>query len=95
VGTYRAGADAVGQGANYLVGRDENRQRLREEFGIETWRTSAIVLIGHPSIPSSVPEESVTEALRIFNTQVNRVEVLTYEELVDKAERSLGSEPSP
>ncbi|WP_405584953.1 hypothetical protein [Streptomyces sp. NBC_01190] len=74
---------------------DENRQRLREELGIETRRTSAMVLIGHPSIQPSVPEESVNEALRIFNTHVNRVEVPTYKELVDNAVRSLGGEPSP
>jgi hypothetical protein len=85
--------DAVGQAVNYLVGLDENRQRLREELGIETRRTSAMVLIGHPSVQPSVPEESINEALRIFNTHVNRVEVLTYKELVDNAERSLGSEP--
>lgn len=86
--------DAVGQAVNYLVGLDENRQRLREELGIETRRTSAMVLIGHPSVQPSVPEESINEALRIFNTHVNRVEVLTYKELVDNAERSLGGEPS-
>ncbi len=86
--------DAVGQAVNYLVGLDESRQRLREELGIETRRTSAMVLIGHPSVQPSVPEESINEALRIFNTHVNRVEVLTYKELVDNAERSLGSEPS-
>lgn len=86
--------NAVGQAVNYLVGLDENRHRIREELGIETRRASAIVLIGHPSVQPSVPEESINEALRIFNTHVNRVEVLTYKELVDNAERSLGSEPS-
>jgi Domain of unknown function (DUF4263) len=86
--------DAVGQAVNYLVGLDENRHRLREELGIETRRASAIVLIGHPSVQPSVPEESINEAFRTFNTHVNRVEVLTYKELVDNAERSLGGEPS-
>lgn len=85
--------DAVGQAVNYLVGLDENRHRLREELGIETRRASAIVLIGHPSVQPSVLEESINEALRTFNTHVNRVEVLTYKELVDNAERSLGGEP--
>ncbi|WP_103888731.1 Shedu anti-phage system protein SduA domain-containing protein [Actinacidiphila yanglinensis] len=85
--------DAVGQAVNYLVGLDENRHRLREELGIETRRASAIVLIGHPSVQPSVSEESINEALRTFNTHVNRVEVLTYKELVDNAERSLGGKP--
>ncbi|MEU6853042.1 Shedu anti-phage system protein SduA domain-containing protein [Actinacidiphila alni] len=83
--------DAVGQAVNYLVGLDENRRQLREELGIETRRASATVLIGHPSVQSSVPEELINEALRTFNTHVNRVEVLTHKELVDNAERSLGA----
>ncbi|MFF2144407.1 Shedu anti-phage system protein SduA domain-containing protein [Kitasatospora sp. NPDC058190] len=83
--------DAVGQAVNYLVGLDENRERIYEEFGIETRRASAIVLIGHPAAQPEVPEQEINEALRTFNTHVNRVEVLTYKELIDNAERSLGS----
>lgn len=86
--------NAVGQAVNYLVGLDENRNRLRDELGIETRRASAMVLIGHPLVQPSVPEESINEALRTLNTHVNRVEVLTYKELIDNAERSLGSAPS-
>ena len=85
--------DAVGQAVNYLVGLDENRQRVRDEFGIETRRASALVLIGHPALQPQVPEDEINETLRIFNTHLNRVEVLTYKELVDNAERSLGNIP--
>ncbi|MFF2250349.1 Shedu anti-phage system protein SduA domain-containing protein [Streptomyces sp. NPDC058142] len=85
--------NAVGQAVNYLVGLDENRHRIWEEFGIETRRASAVVLIGHPSVQPSVPEVSINEALRTLNTHVNRVEVLTYKDLIDNAERSLGSTP--
>jgi len=85
--------DAVGQAVNYLVGLDENRERIYEEFGIETRRASAIVLIGHPAAQPEATEREINEALRTFNTHVNRVEVLTYKELVDNAERSLGIQP--
>jgi len=85
--------DAVGQAVNYLVDLDENRQRVRDEFGIETRRASALVLIGHPALQPEVPEDEINETLRIFNTHLNRVEVLTYKELVDNAERSLGVAP--
>jgi hypothetical protein len=85
--------DAVGQAVNYLVGLDENRQRVRDEFGIETRRASALVLIGHPALQPQVPEDEINETLRIFNTHLNRVEVLTYKEFVDNAERSLGNIP--
>ncbi|MEU4331205.1 Shedu anti-phage system protein SduA domain-containing protein [Nonomuraea dietziae] len=82
--------DAVGQAVNYLVGLDENRQQIFEDFGIETRRASAVVLIGHPDVQPSVPEREINEALRTFNTHVNRVEVITYKELIDNAKRSLG-----
>lgn len=53
-----------------------------------------MVLIGHPLVQPSVPEELINEALRTLNTHVSRVEVLTYKELIDNAERSLGSTPA-
>ncbi|WAL98687.1 Shedu anti-phage system protein SduA domain-containing protein [Streptomyces sp. Je 1-369] len=81
--------EAVGQSVNYLVGLDEHRARIREEFGMETRRASALVLIGHPDVQPGVPEEEINEALRTFNSYVSRVEVLTYKELVDNAHRSL------
>ncbi|MET8975208.1 Shedu anti-phage system protein SduA domain-containing protein [Streptomyces sp. NPDC004539] len=81
--------DAVGQAINYLVGLDEHRQRIHEEFGIETRRASAMVLVGHPGLHPDVPEEEINEALRTFNTHLARVEVLTYKDLLDSAERSL------
>ncbi|ROS38934.1 uncharacterized protein DUF4263 [Amycolatopsis thermoflava] len=85
--------DAVAQAVNYLVGLDENRSRIREEFGIETRRASALVLIGHPACHSDVPEGEVNETLRTLNSHLNRVEVMTYKELVDNASRSLTEAP--
>jgi hypothetical protein len=81
--------DAVSQAVNYLVGLDENRQSIREEFGLDTRRASAIVLIGHPARQPDVPEEAINETLRTLNAHLGRVEVLTYKELIDNAERSL------
>jgi hypothetical protein len=82
--------DAVSQAVAYLVGLDEHRQRIRAEIGIETRRASAIVLIGHPATQPDVPEEAIYETIRTLNTHLARVEVLTYKELVDNAERSIG-----
>ncbi|MFF7765791.1 Shedu anti-phage system protein SduA domain-containing protein [Streptomyces massasporeus] len=84
--------EAVGQAVNYLTGLDENRERIRADFGIETRRASALVLVGHPALHPEVPEDEVNEALRTFNAHLTRVEVLTYKELVDNAERSLAGE---
>jgi hypothetical protein len=84
--------EAVGQAVNYLTGLDENRERIRADFGVETRRASALVLVGHPALHPEVPEEEVNEALRTFNAHLTRVEVLTYKELVDNAERSLAGD---
>jgi hypothetical protein len=82
--------DAVSQAVAYLVGLDEHRLRIREDIGIETRRASAIVLIGHPATQPDVPEDEIYETIRTLNTHISRVEVLTYKELVDNAERSIG-----
>ncbi|WP_030022006.1 Shedu anti-phage system protein SduA domain-containing protein [Streptomyces monomycini] len=81
--------DAVAQAVNYLVGLDEHRERIRRDLHIETRRASALVLIGHPAAQPDVPEEEINEAFRTLNTHLNRVEVLTYKDLIDNAERLL------
>lgn len=82
--------DAVAQALNYLVNLDEHRLRIRDQFGLETRRARALVLIGHPAAQAGVPEDKINEVLRTINTHMGRIEVLTYKELLDNAERSLG-----
>lgn len=81
--------DAVGQAINYLVSLDEDRHSIREKFGIETRRASALVLVGHPKLHPDLPEEEINDALRTLNSHTSRVEVLTYKDLIDSAERTL------
>ncbi|ONI79146.1 hypothetical protein ALI144C_25220 [Actinosynnema sp. ALI-1.44] len=81
--------DAVAQGLNYLVGLDENRQSILDEFGIETRRSSVTVLVGHPAMHPDIPETEINEVFRTLNNHLSRVEVLTYKELVDNAQRAL------
>lgn len=81
--------DAVGQAINYLVALDEDRHEVRTKFGIETRRASATVLIGHPGSQPDIPEEEIYDALRTMNSHTSRVEVLTYKDLIDSAERTL------
>ncbi|WP_406413102.1 hypothetical protein [Streptomyces sp. NBC_01614] len=75
--------------------RRRTRARVRAEFGIETRRAGALVLIGHPAGQPDVPEAEITEALRTFNTHLGRVEVLTYKELLDSAHRALVDPAEP
>ncbi|KAB8165350.1 DUF4263 domain-containing protein [Streptomyces sp. 3MP-14] len=81
--------DAVSQAVNYLVGLDEHRPAIREEFGIETRRASATVLIGHPALHPEVSETEISDTFRRLNSHVNRVEVMTYKELIDNAARAM------
>ncbi|GAB1508058.1 hypothetical protein [Actinophytocola sp. KF-1] len=81
--------DAVGQAESYLVSLDENRDWVRERFGVDTRRAGATVLIGHPAVQPHIPEEQVNEVLSRFNAQRTRIAVLTYKALADSAERSL------
>ncbi|MEZ0114602.1 hypothetical protein ABH920_008637 [Catenulispora sp. EB89] len=81
---------AVMQAVTYLVGLDENRHQIRAELGIEARRASATVLIGHPALHPEIPEEQINETLRTMNAHVSRVDVRTYKELIDDAERALG-----
>ncbi|MFE7113842.1 Shedu anti-phage system protein SduA domain-containing protein [Streptomyces sp. NPDC057654] len=83
--------DALGQAINYLVGLDENRERIYAEFGLDTRRASALVLIGHPLSQPEVDEKEINDALRIYTSHLNRIEILTYKELIDNAERTLAA----
>lgn len=80
---------AVGQVANYLVTLDEMRDQIRDEWGIDVRLAQATVVIGHPH-HGDQDARAVHQALRIYNTCLaSRVEVITYQELLESAERSL------
>ncbi|MEV5470165.1 hypothetical protein AB0N37_31845 [Streptomyces griseoincarnatus] len=84
--------DAVGQALNYLVHLDEHRLRIRDQFGLEGRRARALVLISHPAAQPGIPEDTINDVLRTVNTHLGRIEVLTYKELLDNAERALGDD---
>jgi hypothetical protein len=84
---------AVTQAANYLRALDENRAAILADHGIECRRASATVLIGHPKfLDRTCPPTEVSAALRTYNGALSRIEVITYAELIDSAERMLSSE---
>lgn len=82
---------AIGQASNYLVGLDENRHDILTDHFVDTRRANAMVLIGHPKFEPRATEAEINEVLRIQNGHLNRIEVLTYKELLDAAERSLAT----
>ncbi|MET9479006.1 Shedu anti-phage system protein SduA domain-containing protein [Streptomyces sp. NPDC006638] len=81
---------AVSQAQNYLRVMDENRHTILTQYGVDTRRASATVVIGHPQYASgSVTSQEIAETLRTYNTHTARIEVITYETLLDSAARML------
>ncbi|MBU8550885.1 DUF4263 domain-containing protein [Streptomyces sp. Babs14] len=81
---------AVSQTQNYLRTMDENRPSILAEHGVDTRRASATVVIGHPRyVTGDVTSQEIAETLRTYNTHQARIEVITYEALLDSASRML------
>jgi hypothetical protein len=81
---------AVSQAQNYLRALDENRPSILAEHGLDTRRASATVVIGHPRyVTGDVTSQEIAETLRTYNTHQTRIEVITYETLLDSASRML------
>lgn len=81
---------AVSQAQNYLRAMDENRKNILDDHGVDTRRASATVVIGHPRyVTGDVTNQEIAETLRTYNTHAARIEVITYETLLESAERML------
>lgn len=81
---------AVSQAQDYLRALDESRPRILAEYGIDARRASATVVIGHPRyLRAGFSAREVAETLRTYNTHSSRIEVITYETLLDSAARML------
>jgi hypothetical protein len=89
--------EATAQAMNYLRSLDEQGAGLttmyRNELGqsYDMSRVFATVVIGHSNHhrPTEATREVVARTLRQYNAGINRVEVITYDQLVDSAERSV------
>lgn len=91
---------ATSQALNYLRSLDEQGAGLttmyRNELGqnYDMSRLFATVVIGHSDHqrPAEVEREVVARTLRQYNANLSRVEVITYDQLVESAERALAFE---
>ncbi|WP_426569081.1 Shedu anti-phage system protein SduA domain-containing protein [Streptomyces canus] len=81
---------AVSQAQNYLRAMDENRPSILAEHGVDTRRASATVVIGHPQyVTGGVTSREIAESLRTYNAHQTRIEVITYDALLNSASRIL------
>ena len=81
---------AVSQAQNYLRTLDENRWTILADHGVDSRRASATIVIGHSRyVGGGIAPTEVAETLRTYNTHATRIEVITYETLLDSASRML------
>jgi hypothetical protein len=82
--------EAVSQTQNYLRSLDEDRHRIKSEFGIDPRRLHATVVIGHIDHENSqISIETIYETLRTYNSHMARIAVMTYDQLVTNARNAL------
>ncbi|MGF7236916.1 MAG: Shedu anti-phage system protein SduA domain-containing protein [Frankia sp.] len=83
--------DAVGQVAGYLRMLDEKRDDVLARLKIDTRRCGGTVVIGDPT-GNGLHGDVVSEVLRGYNSHLSRIDVVTYGQLLDSAERGLSWE---
>ncbi|WP_082772185.1 Shedu anti-phage system protein SduA domain-containing protein [Actinoplanes sp. TFC3] len=89
--------EAASQCLNYLQALDETgaslqAQRLRDgRPAYDLGRSRATVIIGHPerAATTKVSRIRIEQAIRAYNAHLSRIQVLTYADLLDGAERAL------
>ncbi|MEV5885741.1 Shedu anti-phage system protein SduA domain-containing protein [Streptomyces sp. NPDC052020] len=82
--------EAVCQAANYLRELDENRAQILASLGVDCRRASMTVVIGHNKfVTTKATAKEVNETIRTYNSIHSRVTVITYDQLVDNAQRTL------
>lgn len=81
---------AVGQAMNYLRELDEKRHQILADLRIDCRRASMTVVIGHSGlITNGVSSREVDETIRTYNSYLSRVSVVTYDRLIENAQRTL------
>jgi hypothetical protein len=97
--------EAVGQAMNYLRAFDElgsgQSRYLEDELGqsYDMRRVFATVMIGHPKHVQATggdlrvaSERTIQQTIRSYNAHLSRIEVMTYKDLAETAERALDFE---
>jgi hypothetical protein len=89
--------EAASQAMNYICELDERRSQILVDFGIDSRRASFTVVIGHRNLATAgASPEEIDEAIRTYNSHLSRVSVITYDRLVEDAQRALElSTPEP
>lgn len=81
---------AVTQAMNYLNAFDEQRAQILLDMSVDSHRAGVTIVVGHSKfIDKAFTAADLGEALRTYNSHLSRIQVITYDELIDSARRSL------
>ena len=81
---------AVTQAMNYLNAFDEQRAQILKDMKVDSHRANVTIVVGHAKfIGDAFTPADLAEALRTYNSHLSRIQVMTYDELIDSARRSL------
>ena len=82
--------EAVSQTENYLRSLDEEAHTIKSKLKFEAHRVFATVVIGHINHNvEEMDEDDFYRALRTYNSHLTRVQVITYDQLIENAFNSL------
>lgn len=81
--------EAVSQAMNYLLALDEQRAQILTTLGVDVRRASATIVVGHTDFIENFTMEEIHETIRTYNSHISRIEVITFDELIAGARRSL------
>lgn len=81
---------AFDQAISYLRALDESRDKIMADWKIDCRRASMTIVTGRSESPGSdVTPQEADEAIRTYNSHHSRVTVITYDRLLQNAQRTL------
>ncbi len=89
---------AVSQVQNYLLSLDSQAHTVESVFGIDAQRVFATVVIGHAAhVSMEFSDRDCHRALRVYNSHLSRVRVMTYSQLIGNARSAMtaGTDGAP
>ncbi|GAB21608.1 hypothetical protein GOPIP_010_00750 [Gordonia polyisoprenivorans NBRC 16320 = JCM 10675] len=83
--------EAVSQAENYLHQLDTHAANIKMTLKLEVQRAFATVVVGHTEhcTAEGLTEEDASLALRIYNSHLSRVRVMTYDQLISNAKNAM------
>ena len=89
---YRVGPEVellVAKAINHLLNVEKQAAVILATLGVETRRAFATVVVGHPAYATKFPGHHLRDTLRTYASYLSGIEIVTYQQLMESAERSL------